>query len=73
MLWWLITERGSDKRWGITLVGFMLIVLLTTFTSDLFVGMRLNYVFQCLRILTMAAIIAVPVLACARPIEPKQV
>ena len=72
MIWWLIAEKGTGKRWNIALTGFVLVVLLTTFTSDLFVGMRLNYVFQCLRILTMATIIAVPVLACARPVEDKQ-
>ncbi len=72
MLWWIITSsKNRDRRWNLTVIYFAFIILLTTFTSDLFVGMTLNYLFQCMRILTMAMILAVPLLAWAKPVEEK--
>jgi len=68
IIWWLITQRSNSYQpWKRILVGFIFLVLLTTFTSDLFVGMHLNYALQCLRILSMANILAVLLLACAKP------
>jgi glycosyl transferase family 87 len=73
MIWWLITtERKENKRWRVCIFWFGAIVALTTFTSDLFVGFRLNYVFQCLRLLTIAAILAVPLLAFAKPVNASE-
>ena len=67
--WLLANSKNRDRRWNLTAAYLLFIVLLTTFTSDLFVGMRLNYLFQCMRILAMATILAVPLLAWIKPPE----
>jgi hypothetical protein len=67
--WLLANSKNRDRRWNLTAAYLLFIVLLTTFTSDLFVGMRLNYLFQCMRILAMATILAVPLLAWVKPPE----
>ena len=68
IIWWLIGKNGhSNLNQRIVFFGLIFIVLLSTFTSDLFVGLPLNYVFQCLRILTIANIAATFLLAYAKP------
>jgi hypothetical protein len=73
IIWWIIAvDRNANKRWNAVVFCFTVIVFITIFTSDLFVGFRWNYIFQCLRILTIAAILAIALLAYANPVEEQR-
>lgn len=70
VLYFMLKQNLKNSTRGKVCIGtFVIIVLLTTVTSDLFVGLELGYVFQVLKLLTIGALIAVPLLAVCKPQE----
>ena len=71
MIWYLLDAKQERSlipmKDKIIFLWFALLLLPFIFTSDLFVGSRLNYIFQSLKVLTLALLFSVPLLGFVKP------